>query len=78
VKTGIQLQEGWVVGGGGLPNDDLNSVFCTAADNCWAVGDNGTIIRWNGVSWSEAASPTGENLNGVHCTDADNWLGRRR
>jgi len=72
VREGVQLQEGWVVGGASMTNDNLNSVQCTDAANCWATGDNGTIVRWNGVSWSEVASPTVENLNEVHCADADN------
>ena len=72
VREGIQLQEGWAVGGGGLPTDNLNSVHCTDANNCWAVGDAGTILRWNGVGWSQLVSPTVENLNEVHCANANN------
>ncbi len=72
VREALQLQEGWAVGGGGLPTDNLNSVYCTGAANCWAVGDAGTILRWNGVGWSQVVSPTVENLNEVHCADANN------
>ena len=72
VREGVQLQEGWVVGGASMTNDNLSSIHCTDAANCWATGDNGTIVRWNGVSWSEIASPTTEDLNEVHCADADN------
>ena len=72
VREGIQLQEGWAVGGGGLPTDNLNSVYCIATDDCWAVGNAGTIIHWNGVSWGEVVSPTTENLNEVHCADSNN------
>src|SRR3990172_7873266 len=72
VKEGIQLQEGWAAGGGGLPTDNLNSVYCTSATDCWAVGDAGTIIYWNGTSWSSITSPTTQNLNEVYCTNANN------
>jgi hypothetical protein len=36
----------------------------------WAVGDLGTILRWDGVSWSSAGSPTSNRLNAVHCLSA--------
>jgi len=49
----------------GIPNVNLNSVFCTSANDCWAVGNAGNIIRWNGATWSAVASPTTENLNSV-------------
>jgi len=40
----------------------------------WAVGDNGTILRWDGSAWNSTASGTTRNLNGVHCvTSNDCW-----
>jgi len=40
----------------------------------WAVGDNGTILRWDGSAWNSVASGTTENLNGVHCVSSnDCW-----
>jgi Tfp pilus assembly protein PilX len=66
VAEGVQLQEGWTGGGGaGLPSDNLNSVSCVDSSHCWAVGDNGTILRWNGASWTQDSSPTGQNLRAV-------------
>ncbi len=29
----------------------LWGVWGTGANNIWAVGDSGTILRWNGVKW---------------------------
>ena len=34
----------------------------------WIVGDRGTILRWNGTSWTSVASPTTRDLFAVHCT----------
>ncbi len=40
----------------------------------WAVGDNGAMLRWDGVSWNAVASVTTRNLNSVHCINAnDCW-----
>ncbi len=30
----------------------LRGVWGSAANNVWAVGDGGTVIRWNGTAWS--------------------------
>ncbi len=74
VREGIQLPEGWAVGGGGLPADNLNGVACTSDTDCQAVGDNGTIIQWNGTNWSQVDSQTTANLHGLSCTSAtDCW-----
>jgi hypothetical protein len=66
----------------------LNGVFCTASDNCWAVGgytprgsELNQILRWNGRKWSlvtgvpspgGAASGHFSVLEGVRCTSARN------
>ncbi len=45
-----------------------------AGSDGWAVGDNGAMLRWNGTSWNAVASVTTQNLNSVHCVDAnDCW-----
>jgi photosystem II stability/assembly factor-like uncharacterized protein len=56
-------------------NTTLNAVFVvnnqTATTNdltkldAWAVGNSGTIVRWNGTVWSMVNSSTTANLNGV-------------
>ncbi|MCJ7760741.1 hypothetical protein MUP59_06315, partial [Candidatus Bathyarchaeota archaeon] len=35
----------------------LRSVSMSDSNDGWAVGDNGTIIRWNGLSWSTVNIP---------------------
>ena len=43
---------------------ELNGVFCTSADNCWAVGDYTTktarlnqVLHWTGKKWFKVAVP---------------------
>jgi phage tail sheath protein FI/photosystem II stability/assembly factor-like uncharacterized protein len=48
--------------------ESLNSVSFVSATVAWAVGDNGTILRWDGTNWTrQAAVPGAEiaNLRGV-------------
>jgi hypothetical protein len=47
-------------------NDDLTQL------NAWAVGGGGTIVHWNGNSWSTDTSPTSDNLYSVVFTNATN------
>ena len=54
-------------------NEDLNSVSMVSPTNGWAVGNAGTIIRWNGTSWSNyAPSPTNEVLNSIFMISSTN------
>ena len=64
----------------------LNSVYCTASTNCWAVGFKETakqatvnqVVRWNGKKWTavSAPNPGGTKTNNfselfaVRCTTA--------
>ena len=61
----------------------LQSVACTSASECWAVGyyDNSSgtfqtlVEEWNGTSWAVVSSPNTSNtqhnqLNGVTCASA--------
>jgi hypothetical protein len=71
---------------GGTANGDFNelaSVACTSASNCWAVGNDipaGGVSRnqaqhWNGTKWSLVATPEpgpGAGLAGVRCTSSSN------
>jgi hypothetical protein len=43
----------------------LNGVWGSSATSVWAVGANGTILKFNGTSWSAQTSGTTQNLNGV-------------
>ena len=44
---------------------DLNDVYALASDDAIAVGDNGTILNWDGVSWTEVDNPNTDDLYGV-------------
>jgi chitodextrinase len=43
----------------------LRSVFMVSADDGWAVGNDGTIIRWDGTNWNIVTSPTTQSLLSV-------------
>ncbi len=40
--------------------------------NAWAVGDGGTIVFWDGMSWTTVTSPTSANLYSVAFTNPTN------
>jgi ribosomal protein L40E len=44
-------------------------------DSCgWAVGDYGTIIHWDGTTWSNVTSPTTANLEDIFMLgDTEGW-----
>jgi hypothetical protein len=86
VQTLIERWNGtnWIVvpspdptASGGINNNDLSGVACSAATNCFAVGSmqgakSVLIERWNGTAWSVAAvsaTSTGV-LSGVSCFGA--------
>ena len=59
--------------GHGSVFSELDSVSCTDADNCAAVGDSAFVQHWNGTVWALAAftSKTSQStLVGVACIDA--------
>lgn len=43
----------------------LNDLWGANASDLWAVGGNGTILRWNGAAWSKASSGTTANLTDI-------------
>ena len=43
----------------------LRAVWGSSPDNVWAVGDKGTIIRWDGSEWKKTASPIDIRLNDI-------------
>lgn len=57
--TAVNLNSVAIVNNTTQTNNDL-----TALD-AWAVGDGGTILHWNGASWSSVTSPTTDNLYSV-------------
>lgn len=45
----------------------LRGVWGSAANDVWAVGDGGTVIRWNGTSWATVVvTGVTENLQAIH------------
>ena len=46
-------------------NADLNSVGMVSSTDGWAVGSEGTIVRWDGTRWNNVGSPTSANLRAV-------------
>jgi cysteine-rich repeat protein len=48
----------------------LNSVWGSSASNVFAVGDEGTILRFDGNSWTSFPSPTTDHLRSVWVSDA--------
>ncbi len=66
----------------------LDSVYCTASSNCWAVGVRESkasallnqIVHWNGKKWTAVAAPNpaggkmgdSSELAAVRCTSASN------
>lgn len=45
----------------------LRAVSCPSTGLCKSVGDGGTILSWDGASWSMDVSPTTHSLRGVSC-----------
>jgi hypothetical protein len=68
----------------GTQNNFLNSVTCSSASDCWAIGYDGVngsyqtlTEHWNGTAWSIVSSanpgaPNNNVLNGVACASAAN------
>ena len=52
----------------------LQSVWGSAEDDVWAVGDTGTIVHFDGHTWKAFASGVTENLTSVYGTGvSDAW-----
>lgn len=52
----------------------LTSVYMLSATDGWAVGEGGTIIRWDGSSWSIVPSPTKGCLLSIYMlSPSDGW-----
>ena len=61
------LDEATTIGG----SRALHGVWGAAADDVWAVGDAGTILRYDGSTWSVVASPLTVPLFAVHGSATD-------
>jgi len=54
------------------PVHNLTGVWGSDSDDVYAVGYGGTILHYNGTSWSSQTSGTTNNLYGVWVYDSDN------
>ncbi len=59
-----------------LPADTpmLNWVHGTAADDVWAAGAGGTLLHWDGASWTPHDLPEAGAIWGIHARSADDAL----
>ena len=49
----------------------LDGIWGTSADDVWAVGQAGTVLHWDGLSWTSVDSPTDNSLLAVFGLSAD-------
>lgn len=63
----------WTDATTGPASTSYYAVWGTAPDNAWVVGASGTVIHWNGSSWSQVAGNTAATLFGAG-GDAANHL----
>ncbi|MCI0526139.1 MAG: hypothetical protein L0Y56_01615, partial [Nitrospira sp.] len=63
---------------GGIPNVNLNSVYCVASNDCWMMGNpsggTGVIAHWDSANWSRYPSPTANQLNEVFIVRTQNFV----
>ena len=45
--------------------EDLMGVWGSGPTDVWAVGENGTIVHWDGSAWSSAVSNTSASLHAI-------------
>lgn len=69
--------DAWLRTLSGKRTKHLRGVWAGSRDNAWAVGDEGTALRWDGVEWLETDSNT-RQLYGVWGSKSDVWaVGRK-
>lgn len=50
----------------------LSSIWGTSQNNLYSVGAQGTLVRYNGISWASIESGTKDSLNSVWGSDSNN------
>lgn len=63
--------ETWVAQNSASSND-LNGVFMLDESHAWAVGDDGTIVKFDGSSWTSYGSGETRDVMAVEFIDSDN------
>jgi photosystem II stability/assembly factor-like uncharacterized protein len=68
-KSAVNVQSSSWIWQNPLPQGDtLNAISCPATNICYAVGNEGTILYFNGNSWSgQFSTVNAGNLNGISC-----------
>ena len=70
---GVSTGDGTWVWENPLPQgNNLEGVWASDASNVWAVGDAGTILKWNGSVWNGQSSGTTNLLVSIWGSDANN------
>lgn len=66
---------GWTETSAGI-SDDLNAIDGVAEDEIWAVGELGSVVRYDGSTWTPVANPptTGALLGVYVRTSTDVWV----
>jgi hypothetical protein len=64
--------QGWATETSPVSGVNLEAVWGSAETNMYAVGANGTILFWNGTSWSAVTSQTTNTLRAVWGTGSNN------
>ena len=65
--------DGWGTMDSGT-TEHLNDVWGTGSGYVFAVGDEGILLRYDGVNWGSLISGTEENLNGIWGTSATDFF----
>ena len=53
-------------------SNQLNDVSMVSINDGWMVGNSGTILRWEGLSWATSTSPTTVNINAISDLSSEN------
>ncbi|MDI6791872.1 MAG: DUF3160 domain-containing protein [bacterium] len=74
MAVSVMQAQGWEMDFGIPTSTLLSSVTMIGPTDGWAVGVGGTILHWDGASWSEVSSPTSNWLYSVTMTGpTDGW-----
>lgn len=71
LTSGICSASGWCWCDTTLQSNALAGVWGAGANDVWAVGEAGTILHWDGASWSPSASGTTVALRDVWGSGSD-------
>jgi len=80
-SANYKIPDGYPAGPGRYMDNDLESVTCASASDCWAVGSvnryHTVIQHWDGTSWSMVSSPNAGSedynlLQSVTCASSNN------